>query len=231
LSMFLELAPMKLNQELSSAQTKNPEFWGDVWSLAQKESHRILEIVKQVTDSTVEDEYNFEDKVDVAAAMTQAASANSASLQVSSAKPVTPVSGNAAMLQRMFNILVNRVARLNAKDAKLSVEILPEASVWGAAGVRINLKGDAPWSKEQVAGLFNIFSIPPDNPQELGLDLLSAFFIAHHHGGDIAVGNSSGPHHGFSIVLPCNPSESKRPSLQQDCLEKMFNRLSADSVV
>ena len=48
------------------------------------------------------------------------------------------------------------------------------------------LRGRA-WSEQDVASFFTPFAFPSKDPSDLGLDLLVAFFIAYHHGGDLLV--------------------------------------------
>ena len=79
---------------------------------------------------------------------------------------------------------------------------------------------------KRFLGLFTPFCQIDGNPQDLGLDLLSAFFICHHHGGDLEVQKAPAPP-GFSLQLPYDPRQAKRPTLENDFLAKVFTRFSA----
>ena len=55
LKTFLDLIPKKLSDEISpSGGLKNPEFWDDFWTLAERESEHILQIIDSVGEAVVQ---------------------------------------------------------------------------------------------------------------------------------------------------------------------------------
>ena len=75
-----------------------------------------------------------------------------------------------------------------------------------------------------MARLFSAFGPPDeDDKGDLGLDLLSAFLVVFHHGGELSVklpGAPDGP--GFEMRLPFSPTAANRPTIQQDLLESVI---------
>jgi two-component system probable response regulator PhcQ len=233
LSCFIDLAPAKLREELPEASLKNPEFWGNLWSLAQKDGERILHMLQQVALTVAEPDYRFADDVDLNDLLAEAASeANEAvgqgrvALDVAAGLPHLKV--DLAMLRRLFTILITRAAKMSAADGRVVVSAKNVVPVWGTPGVQIFISCEGrPWTDDETASLFTAFSVTRGDVQELGLDLLSAFFITYHHGGDIRVHKSIPGGPGFELRLPFSPGQVDRPDFQDNLLEKLFTHFDA----
>ena len=131
-----------------------------------------------------------------------------------------PLRVNQNMIERMFRILLERTARLSETKV-VNVEVTSADSVWGTPGLVLRFQAQKPTSFPNDV-MFTPFVPTPDDPQELGVDLLSAFFIAHHHGGDIEILNGTSA--GFQVRLPFDPDKAVRPPLKTDCLDQLFSR-------
>ena len=135
------------------------------------------------------------------------------------------------LFHKTENLWAEHIATAEALDVGTAYANSELADVWGTPGVRIHLFGKGPgWNSEKLVGLFTPFCQIGGDTHDLGLDLLSAFFIAHHHGGDLAVQSLPEPP-GFVLHLPYYPDLAKRPTLEQDCLEKVFERFSHEEVL
>jgi two-component system probable response regulator PhcQ len=233
LSCFIDLAPSKLREELPEASLKNPEFWGNLWSLAQKDGERILHMLQQVALTVAEPDYRFTDEAELKQVLAGAVSDVSAAvgpnrltLDISADLPRLKV--DLAMLRRMFAMLLVRAAKTGSGDGKVVVSARNVMPVWGTPGVQIFITSEGrAWTDEETASLFTAFSVNRGDVQELGLDLLSAFFIAYHHGGDIAVHRSAPAGPGFELRLPFSPGQANRPEFQDNLVEKLFTHFDA----
>ncbi len=223
LSTFLELAPSKLRQEVSDSALKNPEFWKDMWSLALQENHRILQLVQHVADATVAPSYNFGGKLSIAELLKPHLSGD---VTVQGSIPIGEIACDSDMLPRMLAILLKRAARLsNSKSLQLNITAVPD--VWSAPGFELRISTNGPaWDEKVVASIFTAFAPAEDDPTDLGLELLAAFFIAHHHGGDISI--SKNGQAGFLVRIPFNPLSSKRAPLEQNAMEKLLLRFERE---
>jgi two-component system, probable response regulator PhcQ len=225
LNTFLELTPLHLKLEDNA---KAPEYWSDLLTMARRESDRILKIVHDVSQSTIEPDYKFEDVVPASAitdTVTRECEANKVPLTVNAAANLPSLQAHLPMLQRCFSVLVSRIAKHGSGQNKIQLEMGTD-KIGTAAGISIRLNGDGkPWSPDEVAALFTAFAPSAEDPQDIGVDLLSAFFVVHHHGGSITV-NQSAP--GFVVTLPQDSRTITQSSLATDCLEKLFARLERE---
>jgi signal transduction histidine kinase len=237
LKTFVDLAPEKLAEELARTRPKDPEFWQDLWGLAQRETRQILDMVQKVAETVAPPEFRFADELELDRLINQAVEEASAGdghaghriVEVARGLPRVKVDGE--MARRLVRILTRKTIQLNRPGGKLVVRATGDAEVWGSRGVRVMFSGEGPaWDDQQVRALFTAFAppkYPPTDPAkdgapELGLDLLSAFFITCHHGGDITVHRTAPHGPGFELVLPFSPEDVHRPALHENLLERLF---------
>lgn len=234
LKSFLDMAPMKLQEELPAGTTKSPEFWEDLWGLAQRESQQILEMVQKVAETVVTPSYTFADEIDLGQLIrsgvdrgaSQAGHQNQTVIELASGLPRVKVDAN--MAKRLFTILTERTIGLNRFGGTIVVRAKAPVPIWDTEGIQIVFSGEGPaWTDEDAASLFTAFAPSRQDPRELGLDLLSAFFIAYHHGGEINVHKSAPLGPGFELILPFSPDAVQRPDMHVGFLEKLFLRFDA----
>jgi len=231
LKSFLDLAPVKLHEELPDRSTKSPEFWEDLWGLAQRESQQILHMVQKVAETVVSPSYTFADEVDLERIIRSGVEqgverlGHKGQVVVEIAPGFPRVKLDAEMARRLFSILTEKTIALNRSGGTVVVKAKAPVSVWGTTGAQILFSGEGPaWSDDDTASLFTAFAPSKRDPRELGLDLLSAFFIAYHHGGEIYVHKSVPLGPGFELTLPLSPDAVDRPEMQEGFLEKLFIR-------
>jgi two-component system probable response regulator PhcQ len=228
LTTFLDLAPARLSPEKPEySMLTSPKFIQDVWALAHMESQRILQIVQDVVDQTVEPFPAYVGFVGVKDLLRRALESGAiperaGSLRVDVPEGLSPLKVDPSLAPRLFRILLNRVCRLSGPASDVDVSVR-EIQVWGTPGLSVRITAQGPaWTDRQIASLFTVFTPSVDDPSDLGTDLLTAFFIAHHHGGELLVhgGPPDGP--GFDVQLPYDPEAVRRPTMDEDYMEKLF---------
>ncbi|PKN66851.1 MAG: hypothetical protein CVU57_04620 [Deltaproteobacteria bacterium HGW-Deltaproteobacteria-15] len=227
LKTFLDLAPKKLREELlENVKLKSPEFWEGFWSVAEQESSRILKIIDRVGKMVVMPASRFNGPFSLNAlvrATKEYAEENaSGSVETDILETLPPVRADIQMLERLFQILLRRVIEMTPGGG-IRVEIREMVRIWGAEGIRIRVLSKGPeWTESRVASLFTAFSIMNEDLLESGLDLLPAFFIVHHHGGEILIHKSPPEGPGFEVILPLDPGNVALPFRDDDLLQKIM---------
>jgi two-component system probable response regulator PhcQ len=226
MSCFLEeMAPTKPGESPGAMAAIDPKFAEQLWSLAQKEREHLLHIVQSVGQSVAEPNLKLNDDLDAVELVNRGIAAfgggaHQPSVQIAQDSPRLKVDAEAAT--RLLRILLTYAMRLGRPDGTISVAASP-LDMGGAPGLAIRVSTDgAPWSDEDVASFFTPFAFPSNDPSDLGLDMLSAFSIAYHHGGDIVVHPSLPAGPGFELRLPASPGDIRRPGLQDGMMQKLF---------
>lgn len=231
LKTFLDLIPKKLRDELPDSHgIRNPEFWEDFWTLAERESEHILKMIDNVGEAVVQPSDYFsgphylKDIVNTGVTWAKDKSeSQSGSVLVDIAPDLPHFVADEKMLRRFFLNLFKGMVTLNPLGMNATLRVTEKTMVWGAEGVKIWIIDDGPaWTDDQVEALFTPFSVNVGDLQDPGLDLLAAFFIIHHHSGDIKVHKAPPFGPGFEILLPFNPEAAKHPSMEEDYLKKIM---------
>jgi two-component system probable response regulator PhcQ len=226
MSCFLEeMAPSKPGEPPAGLLTSDPKFAEQLWSLAQKEREHLLHIVQSVGQSVAEPSLKLADELSASAFIGLGIAACSSSaqppaVQVADGAPHVKVDSEAAT--RLLRILLTYAARLGKPDGAISISA--EATHTGAdTGLTVRIRTEGPaWSDEDVASFFTPFAFPSNDPSDLGLDMLSAFGIAYHHGGDIVVQPAFPAGPGFELRLPASTGDTRRPELRQGMMQKLM---------
>jgi two-component system probable response regulator PhcQ len=226
MSCFLEeLAPSAPGESPAALLCRDPKFAEQLWSLAQKEREHLLHIVQSVGQSIAEPNLKLNDDLDPADLIDRSIAAWGTTLP----KPIVEILPQAPRVKvdaeaatRLFRILLSYVARLGQAENTIRIAAAP-IEMGGAPGVSFHISGQgSPWSDADVASFFTPFAFPSNDPSDLGLDMLSAFSIAYHHGGDIIVHPALPAGPAFELRLPASPGEIHRPGLQDGMLQKLF---------
>jgi K+-sensing histidine kinase KdpD len=229
---FIDMAPAKLREELPDSALRNPEFWRDLWSLARKDAGRILQMLEQVALTVAEPDCRSVEEAELTDVLAGAAIAASdtigAGRVVLDVAPGLPrITADLAMLRRLFITLIGRVAKMSAVDGKINVSAHNVITVWGTPGVRIFVAGQGrAWTDAETGSVFAAFGAACEI-RELGLDMLGAFSIVFHHGGDIAVHKSAPAGPGFEVRLPLGLARAEGPGFGDKLLERLFTHFDA----
>lgn len=228
LKTFLDLTPQKLREELDeNVKLKSPEFWEEFWSVAEQESGRILKIIDQVGKMIIVPTPHFSDSYPLGDLIREgklsAEKETSGSVEVDVLASLPPLRVDVHMIEHLFHIVLKRVIKMTP-GGKIRAEAKELVPIWGAKGIRIRVIGNGPeWTDNRMASLFTAFSVRDEDLQDPGLDLLPAFFIVHHHGGDILIHRSPPEGPGLEVILPLDPAGVKLPPIEGDLLQKIMS--------
>lgn len=217
---FMDLMPQKLHAEIPQENLRDPAYWQDVWQSAQTESHRVLELVEKVAAVVVQPNESFETFLPAPQLVAEAIKRASVgcTIELAPSEEMPDVRVNRQLAGRMLDVLLAKAAALNGGKGALRVGIDGPQSVWGTPGLRVSISGDGEGWKAH--GNEALFSALAPGAKDAGLELLSAYFIANHHGGDVAFVTEGKPR--FVLTLPNDPLAAERPPTRLDFLDDVF---------
>lgn len=222
LKTFLESAPIRTATDAEDSHLQ----WGDLWSMAQQESQRVLEMVQAVVRRTIEPQYHFTPGVRLeqilAPAQERAKGVLHDKARVTIAADVPAITGDLPMLARLFDILITRILALDLAGGAIAIQAAGGATVWGAPAVRITIRtGARDWTSENLGALFA--ALAPRSGSEAEMDLLAAYFAAYHHSGNLTIHAHPPQGPGFEVLLPIDPAAKAELPLERDWVESIFS--------
>ena len=207
---FLELAPMKMNEEkASNAELRDPDFWRDYHGNVQGQIEKINSLLGDLRSAS-ENNKNAEPFPDEVILKTALAERIEGLREAFTARRITVENHVADSLpaMRVDRPKFDRLIDLLLKD---ELAMLPAGSniqiVAQVQGRDIEMKitdnGPAlPPAALQV--VLDPFTVTSGVPSEYGINLMACFFIAHHHGGKIDAESRPGGNT-FTVRLPIKP--------------------------
>jgi two-component system, probable response regulator PhcQ len=224
LKSFLDHAAAQPSTDIDTTHVPLEELWGVV----QFESQRILDLVRGVANQTGEPAYRFVSGVAVpellAPALAEARAQAGLKVSVTVADGTPALTADRALASNLFLILVRCLIVLKLARTNITINVVKGAKVWGQPGINIQITCDkASWTTQQVAELFAVLDPPPG--RELGpeMDMLTAFFIAYHHAGDLRVNRAPPLGPGFEVLLPLDPTAGADLPLERNWVESLFS--------
>ncbi|MCA8913179.1 MAG: response regulator [Planctomycetes bacterium] len=225
LKTFLDLMPEKLSAEVDSGSLRDPGYWQDVWESAQIESRRVLKLVENVSEIVVKPNEKFESFVapqDLANAAIERADTADCRIELSCEEDLPDLKVNRELADRMLDILLRKAVALNADRGAVKLALSGPQAVWGTPGLALSFTGDGEgWSEMGSEGLFSSLTPGTGEVKDGGLELLSAFFIANHHGGDVQFVKHEGRPR-IELALPNDPMAAERPPTDSNFLDDLF---------
>ena len=224
---FLDLAPVKLREEnINLEALRNPNYWQEFYQHVQAQVRRVIDMLNEVGAVSEKPKSVFKDTVRIAEVIAAAAARVAPDLNAKNIRIENGISGNLPELtvdgqkfQRIFELLL--------KDEAIS---LPEGSAVAIAataaagsGVSIEIRDNGSGlPKNDLRSVFNPFFVRKDNPQEFGLNLMTAYFLIYHHGGSIEVLNGDGQGTVFKLTFPTVPPEDHSEKEDRDFITKVL---------
>jgi len=205
----------------------------DLWTLARRESVALVRSIRAVLDSVGSPADKQAESLDVLRLVREVVERLAArcgeegvTLQVHAEDHLSAIPGDGDLIARLVEILVQRIADMDGEERNIQVTLRGEKDTGDGEFIVVQLTSDGPaWSPQQLASLFSS-AIPRDDfPMGIDMDLLSAFLIAHHHGGRVCIqgGPPAGP--GFHITLSCDRARLVEEDVDADWFENIFRRI------
>ncbi|MEM8875158.1 MAG: response regulator [Planctomycetota bacterium] len=221
LKEFIDQAPLQVRNLEPELLEQQADFWGDIWQLARDETEQILTLIQRVSDTVAKPSYEFSNEVVIGhlveSVLTQppALRVTGDQITIDTDQELPRLHADEQLLGSTVRRLAETAADLAGPNARLAVAVRSvEHRERPHVRIHIAVEGAA-WTDTQVAEMFNPFPGQPDDRLDRQLDLLSAFFVAHHHAGQLNVHQAAPDGPGFEILLPVADQPQAQPETHE----------------
>lgn len=193
----------------------------EMWKLAADERGRLLTMLEELQLATRDPRCQFGEPMQASELLRRATEAAAAAAKphevVSNATgELGTIKADAAQVVKAIEILAAYVSKHCKQGGKVS--IVAKSVDAKSLSITISGEGDA-WDEKNLAKLFVPFAFPDSDPSERGLGLISAFSIAHQHGGDILVHRTGATGPAFEVQLPFDPTTAVQAIPSEDLFQ------------
>jgi two-component system probable response regulator PhcQ len=228
---FLDLAPSKLKSEMLDIEhLRNPDYWNDFYQSVQEQIGKVIGVLQDIKEipepptRPLVDTIKLDELVRTAVAEKEAIFAQR-QIRVTLALAELPtVRGNTAMLAKALDfILLDEAINVNPKG-RVALTTASHANAAGIPGVLLTIADDGPAIPIAVLHcVFDPFFVRRNLPEEYGLNLLTAFFLIYHHGGEIVAKASPGGGAQFEVFIPNDAQKVPVHADEDEFLQRVFD--------
>ncbi|MCE0484625.1 MAG: hybrid sensor histidine kinase/response regulator [Methylacidiphilales bacterium] len=227
---FLDLTPSKLKGEMLNIEhLRNPDYWHDFYQTVQDQIAKVVSVLQEIKEIPEPPTLPMTDDISVNTLLREAADAQAVAF---SARKITVtiqpgqvpnIKGNAQMLRRAFDFILQDEALNVNPEGKIVLSTAAHTNAAGLTGVLISIADSGPAiSSSALHCVFDPFFVRRNLPQEYGLNLLTAFFLVYHHGGEIVAQSSQLGGTLFEIFLPDDPQKISTRTDKDEFLQRVF---------
>jgi two-component system probable response regulator PhcQ len=214
---FLDLAPSKLKSEMLDIEhLRNPDYWNDFYQSVQEQIGKVIGVLQDIKEIPEPPTRPLVDTIKLDAQR---------QIRVTLALAELPtVRGNTAMLAKALDfILLDEAINVNPKG-RVALTTASHANAAGIPGVLLTIADDGPAIPIAVLHcVFDPFFVRRNLPEEYGLNLLTAFFLIYHHGGEIVAKASPGGGAQFEVFIPNDAQKVPVHADEDEFLQRVFD--------
>ena len=224
---FLDLAPAKLQEEKVSAhELRNPDFWKEYHQNVQTQIEKINNMLKDLWAASEKPALEFKDPVQLHAVIGAAAAKFESEFSAKNIKidnqipdSLPPLQVDGPKFSRLFELLL--------KDELVSLPagtcVTFTANPVGREEIHVKMQDNGPGLPQEALRLvFDPFVLRSDTPVEYGINLMTCYFIVHHHGGKIEARSEPGQGTVFNLRLPLNSNRHPVNGTDEQILQKVL---------
>ncbi len=188
---FIDLAPMKLMEEIGGAHPRDPSFWIDVQNQAQSQLERIQSMLARLAEASHSKRLERNDQCHLHSVINEMLEMfagqmkeKNLKVEVSIDPSLPPVSVHGARFRQMWRLIfmeelthlspgdsihISASVRQDAKGQKHMVMFVRDTGVWVGADKPVNL--------------FDPFYTRSRKPDDFGVNMMACYVTMHLHGG------------------------------------------------
>ncbi len=211
---FIDLAPMKLMEEIDARPPRDANFWVETQNQAQAQVERIQSLLTHLAHASHARKLVRADQVSLHAVLEETYNAFSAhfhdrnlrvEFDVSPTLPILLVHGE--RFRQLWRLLfIEEITHLHPGD-RIRVQARVEKDAAGQEHAIITLKDNGGWATQQDRGanLFDPFYTRSRRPDDFGVNMMACYVTLHLHGGTIDARRLDPQGLELTMRLPLNP--------------------------
>lgn len=225
---FIDLAPMKLMEEIGGVHPRDPSFWLDVQHQAQSQLERIQLLLSRLAEGSHAKQLERQDECTLLAVLAEMKDVFAASLKEKDIQLEFQVSpdlkflvNNSRFLQMWRLIFMEELTHLtNGDSIQISASVRPDAT--GRQQIVMYVRDTGVWEgKDRPVNLFDPFYTRSRKPDDFGVNMMACYVTMHLHGGTAEARHLEPRGLELKLTMPLEPSWV--PPKEEDFFRQLIN--------
>ena len=214
---FIDLAPMKLMEEIEARHPKDQTFWIEMQGQAQSQIERIQSLLTTLAHASYAKKLKREDELDLTTVLEETRAQHSQLLQDKKLRidleicpKVPPLMVHGERFRQMLRLLfIEEITHLHEGDFVL-IKAHVETDDEGHDFVIIQLADNGAWGGAQdvAANLFDPFYTRSRKPDDFGVNMMACYVTLHLHGGSVTARRLEPGGMEMIMRLPLDPNKN-----------------------
>lgn len=226
---FIDLAPMKLMEEIGGARPRDMSFWGDVQNQAQGQIDRIQSLLARLAEASHAKQLDRGDECTLNAVLDEMINMFATSLQAKNLHvdveiapdiPVLHVQGS--RFRQMWRLIfMEEITHLAAGDSiQISARVKRDAA--GHDNLVMYVRDTGAWEgTDKPANLFDPFYTRSRKPDDFGVNMMACYVTMHLHGGTAEARHLEPRGLELRLSMPLDPTA--RPKQEEDFFRQLLH--------
>lgn len=226
---FIDLAPMKLMEEIGGARPRDLSFWGEVQNQAQGQIDRIQSLLARLAEASHarqlerKDECTMNEVLDEMICMfATSLQAKNLNVDVELAPNLPTLKVNGTRFRQMWRLIfMEEITHLSSGDSiQISAKVKRDAT--GQDHVVMYVRDTGAWEgSDRPINLFDPFYTRSRKPDDFGVNMMACYVTMHLHGGTIEARHLKPRGLELRLSMPLNPSVE--PKDEEDFFRQLLN--------
>lgn len=188
---FIDLAPMKLMEEIGGAHPRDPSFWIDVQNQAQAQLERIQSMLARLAEASHSKRLERNDQCHLSSVInemlelfSQQMKEKNIHIEVSVDASLPPVLVHGARFRQMWRLIfMEELTHLSPGDSiHISAKVRQDAR--GQSHLVMYVRDTGIWQGgDKPVNLFDPFYTRSRKPDDFGVNMMACYVTMHLHGG------------------------------------------------
>ena len=224
---FIDLAPMKLMEEIGGAHPRDPSFWLEVQSQAQSQLERIQSLLARLAEASHAKRVNRADQCNLTTVLGEMIDVFSAELgeknlnvDIEIDPNLPPLMVHGPRFRQMWRLIfMEELTHLSPGDS-IQISAMVRKDARGQSQVVMYVRDTGAWEgKDKPVNLFDPFYTRSRKPDDFGVNMMACYVTMHLHGGLAEARHLEPRGLELKLSLPLDPSFEPRKE------EDFFNTL------
>lgn len=214
---FIDLAPMKLMEEIEGRMPRDPNFWVETQSQAQAQIERIQSLLTNVAQASHAKKLSRTDELDFRELLIETQAAYAGHIQeksllfdidIDAFVPRLLVHGE-RFRQLIRLLFIEEITHLRPGDSfRISAKI--ERDAMGDELAIITLSDNGAWgsASDSADNLFDPFYTRSRKPDDFGVNMMACYVTLHLHGGNVTARRLNPEGLELTMRLPLDPEKN-----------------------
>lgn len=213
---FIDLAPMKLMEEIDARPPRDPNFWVETQHQAQAQIERIQTLLNHLAHASHARKLTREASISLPTMLDEVLAMylphfqeKQIAVEMDISPELPPLLVHEERFRQLWRLLfIEEITHLHPGD-RVGIQVTKECDASGQEQAVMILRDNGAWAaQDRAANLFDPFFTRSRKPDDFGVNMMACYVTLHLHGGSIEARRLDPQGLELTMRLPLDPKQT-----------------------